>query len=375
MDRSDYYRVQANINLDAIRSNVKLLKGHINKATKLMVIVKANAYGHGAAEVSKALDSMVDAYGVAIIEEAIELRKVGITKPILILGYTPKEQFDLVVSYDIIQTIYQYEMAEEMSKEAIKQGKTAKIHIKLDTGMSRLGFSASDESINSIKKISTLKGIKIDGLFSHFAKADDADKESVEQQINRFEEFGSLLRQEGIDIPNCHISNSAGMIEYPEAEYDMVRCGIVIYGIYPSDQIDQSSIRLIPALEIKSHVIYIKEIPAGTGISYGSTFITQRKTKLATIPVGYADGYSRNMSNIGKVIIRGQYAPIIGRVCMDYFMVDITDISDVKQGEVVTLLGSDGDSTISVETLAEWSHSFPYEMVCTVGKRIPRIYI
>jgi alanine racemase len=375
LDRSDYYRVQANINLDAIRSNVKLLKGHINKATKLMVIVKANAYGHGAAEVSKALDSMVDAYGVAIIEEAIELRKVGITKPILILGYTPKEQFDLVVSYDIIQTIYQYEMAEEMSKEAIKQGKTAKIHIKLDTGMSRLGFSASDESINSIKKISTLKGIKIDGLFSHFAKADDADKESVEQQINRFEEFGSLLRQEGIDIPNCHISNSAGMIEYPEAEYDMVRCGIVIYGIYPSDQIDQSSIRLIPALEIKSHVIYIKEIPAGTGISYGSTFITQRKTKLATIPVGYADGYSRNMSNIGKVIIRGQYAPIIGRVCMDYFMVDITDISDVKQGEVVTLLGSDGDSTISVETLAEWSHSFPYEMVCTVGKRIPRIYI
>lgn len=375
MDRSEYYRVQANINLDAIRSNVKLLKGHINKATKLMVIVKANAYGHGAAEVSKALDSMVDAYGVAIIEEAIELRKAGITKPILILGYTPKEQFDLVVSYDIIQTIYQYEMAEELSKEAIRQGKTAKIHVKLDTGMSRLGFSASDESINSIKMISTLKGIKIDGLFSHFAKADDADKESVEQQINRFEEFGSLLRQEGIDIPNCHISNSAGMIEYPEAEYDMVRCGIVIYGIYPSDQIDQSSIRLIPALEIKSHVIYIKEIPAGTGISYGSTFITQRKTKVATIPVGYADGYSRNMSNIGKVIIRGQYAPIIGRVCMDYFMVDITDISDVKQGDVVTLLGSDGDSTISVETLAEWSHSFPYEMVCTVGKRIPRIYI
>ncbi len=375
MDRSEYYRVQANINLDAIRSNVKLLKGHINKATKLMVIVKANAYGHGAAEVSKALDSMVDAYGVAIIEEAIELRKAGITKPILILGYTPKEQFDLVVSYDIIQTIYQYEMAEELSKEAIRQGKIAKIHVKLDTGMSRLGFSASDESINSIKMISTLKGIKIDGLFSHFAKADDADKESVEQQINRFEEFGSLLRQEGIDIPNCHISNSAGMIEYPEAEYDMVRCGIVIYGIYPSDQIDQSSIRLIPALEIKSHVIYIKEIPAGTGISYGSTFITQRKTKVATIPVGYADGYSRNMSNIGKVIIRGQYAPIIGRVCMDYFMVDITDISDVKQGDVVTLLGSDGDSTISVETLAEWSHSFPYEMVCTVGKRIPRIYI
>jgi alanine racemase len=326
--------------------------------------------------VSKALENgIVDAYGVAIIEEAIELRKAGITKPILIVGFTPKEQYNLVISYDVMQTVYQYEMAKDFAKEAIRQGKTAKIHIKVDTGMSRLGFSDTYESIKIIKQIASLEGIYIDGLFSHFAKADEADKESARLQIQRFKRFNDLLRDEGIHIPIRHISNSAGVIEFPEAEYDMVRCGIVTYGIYPSDEVNHSSLNLIPAMELKSHVVYIKEVEAGTGISYGSTYITNRKTKVATIPVGYADGYSRNMSNVGKVIIRGQYAPIIGRICMDYFMVDVTDIEGVSQGDVVTLLGKEGDSVISVETLAKWSHSFPYELVCTVGKRIPRVYL
>ncbi|HHT87505.1 MAG TPA: alanine racemase [Clostridiales bacterium] len=376
MDRCDYYRVQANINLDTIRNNIINVRNSINKNTKLMVIVKADAYGHGAVAVSKALENgIVDAYGVAIIEEAIELRKAGITKPILILGFTPKEQYNLVISYDVMQTVYQYEMAKDFAKEAIRQGKTAKIHIKVDTGMSRLGFSDTYESIKIIKQIASLEGIYIDGLFSHFAKADEADKESARLQIQRFKRFNDLLRDEGIHIPIRHISNSAGVIEFPEAEYDMVRCGIVTYGIYPSDEVNRSSLNLIPAMELKSHVVYIKEVEAGTGISYGSTYITNRKTKVATIPVGYADGYSRNMSNVGKVIIRGQYAPIIGRICMDYFMVDVTDIEGVSQGDVVTLLGKEGDSVISVETLAKWSHSFPYELVCTVGKRIPRVYL
>lgn len=376
MDRCDYYRVQANINLDTIRNNIINVRNSINKNTKLMVIVKADAYGHGAVAVSKALENgIVDAYGVAIIEEAIELRKAGITKPILILGFTPKEQYNLVISYDVMQTVYQYEMAKDFAKEAIRQGKTAKIHIKVDTGMSRLGFSDTYESIKIIKQIASLEGIYIDGLFSHFAKADEADKESARLQIQRFKRFNDLLRDEGIHIPIRHISNSAGVIEFPEAEYDMVRCGIVTYGIYPSDEVNHSSLNLIPAMELKSHVVYIKEVEAGTGISYGSTYITNRKTKVATIPVGYADGYSRNMSNVGKVIIRGQYAPIIGRICMDYFMVDVTDIEGVSQGDVVTLLGKEGDSVISVETLAKWSHSFPYELVCTVGKRIPRVYL
>ncbi|NLP16059.1 MAG: alanine racemase [Clostridiales bacterium] len=375
MDRCDYYRVQANINLDAIRSNIRQIRNSIDKDTKLMVIVKADAYGHGAVAISKALENgMVDAYGVAIIEEAIELRKAGIKKPILILGYTPMEQFDLVVSYDVMQTVYQYEMAKKLSEEAVKQNKTARIHIKIDTGMSRLGFSDSYETIKIIKQIASLEGICIDGIFSHFAKADEADREISVKQINRFNEYIGLLEQEGIHIPIRHFSNSAGMIEFPEAQYNMVRCGIVAYGVYPSDEVNHNSLGLIPAMELKSHVIFIKEVEAGTGISYGLTYITDKKTKVATIPVGYADGYSRNLSNVGKVIIRGQYAPIIGRICMDYFMVDVTDIKDVSQGDVVTLLGKEGDCIISVETLAQWSHSFPYEMMCTVGKRIPRVY-
>jgi len=376
LDRCDYYRAQVNINLDAIRSNINEIRRHLKKDTKLMVIVKADAYGHGAVAVSKALENgLADAFGVAIIEEAVELRKAGITKPILILGFTPREQFDLVVSYDVIQTVYQYEMAQELSKEAIKQGKTAKIHIKVDTGMSRLGFSDSQESITEIKKISTLKGLYIEGIFSHFANADEKDKSSVNDQIRRFNDFYRQLENEGIHIPIRHMANSAGVIEFPNAQYEMVRCGIITYGLYPSEYVNHSFANLIPAMELKSHVVYIKEVPPGTGISYGSTYITKRKTKVATIPVGYADGYSRNLSNVGKVIIRGKYAPIIGRICMDYFMVDVTDIEDVTQGDTVTLLGKDGDCVISAETLALWSHSFPYEMVCTVGKRIPRVFL
>lgn len=376
MDRFEYYRAQANINIDAICSNISQVKRRLKKDTKLMVIVKADAYGHGAVQVSKALENgIADAYGVAIIEEAIELRKAGITKPILILGYTPKEQFSLVISYDVMQTVFQYEMAEELSKEAINQGKTAKIHIKLDTGMSRLGFNDSDKNLQEIKGIAGLEGIYIDGIFSHFAKADEADRESVIGQIEKFDRFVQLLKQEGIHIPIRHMSNSAGMIEYPEAEYDMIRSGIVSYGIYPSEEVNHDSFDLRPAMELKSHVVFVKEVEAGTGISYGSTYITNRKTKVATIPIGYADGYSRNMSNIGKVIIRKQYAPIIGRICMDYFMVDVTDIKDISQGDEVTLLGEEGSCKITIETLSQWSHSFPYEVMCTVGKRIPRVYL
>jgi alanine racemase len=315
LDIRDYYRVQANINLDAIKANISQVRKNIKKDTKIMVIVKADAYGHGAVAISKALENgYVDAYGVAIIEEAVELRKAGITKPILILGYTPKEQFDLVVSYDVMQTVYQYDMAKDLSDEAIRQGKTAKVHIKVDTGMSRLGFSDTAESVDTIKKIASLEGIKIDGIFSHFAKADEADKISSEKQIRRFEEFNRLLSKEGIHIPTRHFANSAGTMEYPEAEYDMVRCGILTYGIFPSDEVNHKLFNMTPAMELKSHVVFIKEVDAGTGISYGSTYITDRRTKVATIPVGYADGYSRNLSNVGKVIIRGQFAPIIGRI-------------------------------------------------------------
>jgi alanine racemase len=375
-ENKDYYRVQANVNLDAIRHNLWEVKKKLEADTKLMVIIKADAYGHGAVPLAKAIgeSGKIDFYGVAIIEEAVELRKAGITTPILILGYTPKEQYDLVVEYDVAQTIFQYEMAEALSEEAKRQGKTAKIHIKLDTGMSRIGFSDTIESVEEIKCIAKLQNIQIEGLFSHFAQADEADKSSTENQLKRYIAFHTLLGKENIVIPIKHIANSAGIIEFPKAYFNMVRCGIATYGIYPSDIVDKEEIKLIPAMELKTHVIYVKEVEPGVGVSYGATFITNRKTRIATIPVGYADGYSRNLSNTGKVIIHGQYAPIIGRICMDQFMVDVTDIAEVEQGDMVTLLGRDGDAYISAEELAQWSHSFAYELVCTVGKRIPRVY-
>lgn len=375
-EKEEYYRVQAKVNLDAIRHNLLEIRKKLNDSTKLMAIIKADAYGHGAVPLAKSIgeSGKIDYYGVAIIEEAVELREAGINKPILILGYTPKEQYELVVSHNVAQTVFQYEMAEALSKEAKRQGKTAKIHIKVDTGMTRIGYTDTIESVEEIKKIATLENIEIEGLFSHFARADETDKTSTNLQLERYIAFVDLLEQEGIHIPLKHIANSAGIIEFPQAYFNMVRCGIATYGIYPSDMVNKEQIKLIPAMEIKTHVIYVKEVEAGVGVSYGATYVTDRRTKIATIPVGYADGYSRNLSNHGKVIIHGQYAPILGRICMDQFMVDVTDIKDVKQGDIVTLLGSDGDACLSAEQVAEWSHSFAYELVCTVGKRIPRVY-
>lgn len=372
-----YYRVQASVDLNAIKHNLTEVRNTLHVDTKLMVIIKADAYGHGAIPLAKAFENTgnIDVFGVAIIEEAVELRNAGITKPMLILGYTPKEQYDLVVAHDIVQTVFQYEMAEALSEEAVRQGKTAKIHIKIDTGMSRIGFSDTKESIEEIKRIAALANIEVEGLFSHFACADETDKASTINQLERYIKFVDLLEQEEIFIPVKHIANSAGIIEFPQAYFNMVRCGIATYGIYPSDMVNKEEIKLIPAMELKTHVIFVKDVEAGVGISYGSTYVTDKKRRIATIPVGYADGYSRNLSNHGKVIIHGKYAPIVGRICMDQFMIDVTDIENVKQGDCVTLLGKDGDAYISAEELAQGSHSFAYELVCTVGKRIPRVYI
>jgi alanine racemase len=372
-----YYRVQANVNLDAIRHNLLEVRKILNEDTKLMVIIKADAYGHGAVPLAKAIgdSGKIDCYGVAIIEEAVELREARIDKPILILGYTPKEQYDLVVANEVAQTVFQYDMAKALSEEAKRQGKIAKIHIKIDTGMTRIGYTDTKESIEEIKRIAALEHIEIEGLYSHFARADETDKIGTQMQLQRFITFVTMLEQEGIYIPVKHIANSAGIIEFPKAYFNMVRCGIATYGIYPSDMVNHDDIKLSPAMEIKTRVIFVKDVEPGVGVSYGSTYVTDKYSKIATIPVGYADGYSRNLSNYGKVIINGQYAPILGRICMDQFMVDVTDIQDVKQGDIVTLLGKDRDAYISAEELAEWSHSFAYELVCTVGKRIPRVYL
>lgn len=375
MKNTKYYRIQAKVDLNAVCHNIDLIKSSLDKDAKLMVIIKADAYGHGAVAIAEAINDKVDAYGVAIIEEAIELRKAGIKKPILILGYTPIQAFSLLVANDITQTVFQYQAAKALSLEARKQNKKAKIHIKIDTGMNRIGLPDNTESINEIKKIANLSNLEIEGIFTHYAKADESDKTSTYKQFKRFMDFIKELEKEGINIPIKHASNSAGIIDFDESDLNMVRCGIATYGIFPSEDLNNKDINLHSAMTLESHIVFLKEVGSGEGVSYGSTFITERKTRIATIPVGYADGYSINLSNKGHVIIHGQYAPIIGRICMDQFMVDVTDIENVRQGDKVTLLGSDGQVSISVEELSSWSCSFPYELMCTIGKRIPRVYL
>lgn len=370
----DYYRVHADVNLDAIYKNIEETRNIMNPDTKLMVIIKADGYGHGAVPIAKVLNPIVDAFGIAIIEEGIELRENGITKPLLILGVTPVPLYSKLVEYDIMPAIFSYERAKVLSEEAKKQNKTAKLHIAVDTGMSRIGFPVNEESVEEICKIAELDGIEIDGCFSHFATADETDKTFTLQQINKFQTFVDKLEEKGIHIPVKHLSNSAGIMEVPGAHYDMVRQGISTYGLYPSEEVDKSRLKLQPAMEIKSYITYVKTLEAGVGISYGQTYVTEEKRKIATVPVGYADGYPRALSNQGYVLIRGKKASITGRICMDQFMVDVTDIPGVTEGDIVTLVGRDKDEYISVEELAAMSHSFNYEFICDIGKRVPRVY-
>ena len=361
-----YYRVQANINLDAVYQNVKQAKKLLKPGTKLMAVIKADGYGHGAVEVAKTIDELADAYGVAILEEGIELRRAGITKPILILGFTPQPQYEAMIDYDIEAAVFQPDMAEKLSQAAVSKGKSAGIHLKLDTGMSRIGFALNDAALSDI--------IKIAGCFSHFARMDEADKTKAMEQFSCYCDFVRRIEDAGINIPVKHISNSAGIIEAPEVHLDMVRDGICVYGLYPSEEVQKERLPLIPAMELKAWVSYVKELDAGVEVGYGGTFTTSRRTRVATIPVGYADGYPRCLSNKGRVLIHGQSAPIIGRVCMDQFMADVTEIGDVSEGDEVTLCGRDGDAKISIEEISGMSHSFNYEFVCDVGKRVPRVF-
>ena len=370
----EYYRVYANIDLDAIYENVVNAKKLTKPGTKLMAIIKADAYGHGAVEVARTLDDVADAYGVEILEEGIELRQAGIDKPVLILGYTPKALYPAMIKHDIATAVFTWKMAQEISQTAEALGRTARIHIKLDTGMSRIGFKQDDESLETICRIAKLPNISIDGCFTHFARMDETDKTWALKQFERYQDFVKRLEEAGVTVPVKHVSNSAGIIEMPQVNLDMVRDGIAVYGMYPSEEVDKSKILLRPAMELKAYVSYVKTLEPGVQISYGGTFTTTRETRVATVPVGYADGYPRALSGKGHVLIHGQYAPILGRVCMDQFMVDVTDIPDVTQGDDVTLVGRDGDGYISIEEVANMAYSFNYEFVCDVGKRVPRVY-
>ena len=339
-------------------------------------MIKADGYGHGAVPIAKELNKIgVDAFAVAILEEGITLRNNGIRQPILILGYTSEYQYSSLIQYEIEPTVFCYEMAESLSKIAQALGKDAKIHIKLDTGMNRIGFKPTKESVDIIEKIAKLPNIKIQGIFTHFACADEADKTETYEQERKYDQFITWLEERDIYIPIKHVSNSASIIDLDGFRKDMVRSGIITYGLYPSEEVSKDVLDLRPAMELKTHIVYIKEVEAGEGISYNHTYVTDKKTKIATIPVGYADGYPRSLSSKGKVLIRGQYAPIIGRICMDQFMVDVTDIEGVSVMDEVTLVGHDGNKMLTVEEVANEAGSFNYEFVCGIGKRVPRVYI
>ena len=368
-------RTYAEVNLQAVRNNIQEARKNIRKGTKIMAIVKANAYGHGAVPVAKALISQVDAYGVAMIEEALELRDAGIDKMILILGYTGEEWYDELVKHRISQTIYTYEMAKRLSDVAVSFGKQTPIHIKVDTGMGRIGFAPTEESLDIVEKISHLPGIFIEGVFTHFARADEKTIEAAKGPFNRYMKFIQGLEQKGIQIPIRHVSNSASIIAFPEANLDMVRSGITTYGLYPSEDVPKDIMKLQPAMSWKAKISFVKRVNPGTSISYGGTFTAEKPMVVATVPVGYADGVKRDLSGKGRVLVHGEYAPILGRVCMDQFMIDVTDIPDVKMGDTVTIFGKDGKKCISVEEIAESSHSFNYEFVCSVTTRVPRKYI
>ncbi len=370
----DYFRVEAEIDLSAIEHNIKNVRKLLKPETKLMIVIKADGYGHGAFPVAKVLDPIADAYGVAILEEGLMLRRIGIKKPVLILGYTPEQQYEEMVRENIMTAVFAYDMAAGIAEEAKKQGKTAKVHIKIDTGMGRIGFQPSEKSIAVIKKISCLENLEIDGIFTHFAKADEKDKSYFEEQFAKFQWVLKRLEEEGVKIPVRHAANSASIMELPKAQLDMVRSGIITYGLYPSDEVDKSLLEIKPAMSLRATVSFVKSVPAGSGIGYGASYITKSPAKIATVPVGYADGYSRSLSNRGFVLIHGKRAPIVGRICMDQFMVDVTHIPDVNIGEVVTLLGKDGEAGITAEELSAWADSFNYELICDVSKRVPRVY-
>ena len=358
-----YSRVYETVNLDAIRQNMEAMRANLKEGTGMIGVVKADGYGHGSVPVACAIDPYVSGYATATPEEAVILRRHGITKPILILGVSPESSFEDLIRYELRPAVFRYESAARLSELSVKAGKISPIHIALDTGMSRIGYPVTAAAAEETVRISRLPGIRIEGLFTHFARADERDKGATARQMELFTEFISMLTERGITIPVLHCSNSAGILELPQANFNAVRAGISIYGLYPSDEVEKEPVHLTPAMELKSTISYLKTIAPGTPVSYGGTFTAERKTAIATIPVGYGDGYPRSLSGRGDVLIRGRRARILGRVCMDQLMVDTTEIPEAEEGDEVTLIGKDGDEEITVEELARIGGGFHYEIL------------
>lgn len=372
-----YRRVEADIDLDAIRYNIETVKALNPPDKKTALVIKADAYGHGSVAVAKEMDDLADYYAVATVTEAVELRNADILKPILILGYTDISEYETVILNDITVAMYDLDRAAILSNEAEKHGKKAKVHIKVDSGMSRIGFQCDEKGLADAISMVKLPGLDVEGIFTHYAKADYIDKSDASKQYENFSWFVRSMEEKGISFKIRHIDNSAGAMEIHSSGFDMIRLGIVIYGLYPSEEIDKNIV-IKPAMTLKSRVIHVKTLPEGRGIGYGWSYVTDKPTRVATVSVGYADGYPRALSNQGRVLIHGKSAPILGRVCMDQIMVDVTDIElmteEIQVGDEVILFGKQGDEVISVEEVAEPANSFNYEEVCNISRRVPRVY-
>ncbi|WP_291567909.1 MULTISPECIES: alanine racemase [unclassified Clostridium] len=368
--------VWAEVDLDKLAYNMREIK-KIAKSKNIVAVVKADGYGHGAVDIAPVLlQNGANGLAVAVISEAVELRRAGIEAPIMVLGFTPPNLIDNLLRYDIEQTVINYEFAKELSNMARKKNKIAKIHIAVDTGMGRIGFLPNDKSVDEIYKISQLSNIEIEGLFSHFSSADEGDKEYTKLQVERFNDFYNKLKNLNIKINNRHIGNSAAIIDLPETHFESVRPGIILYGYYPSNEVVKQKIKLKPVMSLKSNIIHIKTLPPGEHISYGRRFKTERESVIATLPVGYADGYTRLLFGKAKVIVNGKFAPVVGTICMDQCMIDVTNIAGVELGDEVILIGEDDhNNKFTADNVAELLGTINYEIVCAINKRVPRVYI
>jgi len=370
-----YQRVCAEVNLDAIAENVKRMKANLAPRTGMYGVVKADAYGHGSVQVARKLApfTFMRGFAVATPEEAHELRLGGITKPILVLGYSFPYSYEMMAREEIRPAVFRQDSIEELKRAAGKAGKPIRVHIKVDTGMNRIGITPDQRGLAFVKSLQGQEEIIPEGIFTHFARADEEDKSNAEAQLGTFQHFIHMIKQElALDIPIRHCANSAGILEMPQAGMDAVRAGIAMYGIYPSGK--AGGVPLQPALSLYSHIVYIKTVEPGQSVSYGGTFTAEKRMRVATIPVGYGDGYPRELSGRGYVLLHGKRAPVLGRICMDQFMADVSDIPEAAEGDRVVLLGCDGAEHISIDQLEEMSGRFRYELSCGIGKRVPRVY-
>ncbi|EEG79009.1 alanine racemase [Dethiobacter alkaliphilus] len=366
----------AEIDLGAIGHNIRQFKQHVSSQTRLMAIVKADGYGHGAVEVAReAVAAGVSFLGVGMVEEALELRENGIDTPILILGFTPKAYAPYLCQYNLTPTVFTPEEADAFAEAALRAGNDLAVHVKVDTGMGRVGCFPCEDADGFISHVASLPGLSLTGLYTHFAAADDPDATYTRWQLERFLKLIARLEARGIHIPVKHAANSAGAISHPETHLDMVRLGISVYGLYPADEVCRREVKLRPAMSLKAKVIFVKDVPAGTKVSYGCTYVTERAARIATLPLGYGDGYPRHLSNCGQVLIHGRRAPVVGRVCMDLTMIDVQDIAEVSAGDEVVLFGRQGDAFLSVDEVARWIDTINYEVVTRISRRIPRVYL